>query len=146
MAELYPALEQRLAVVLRNPDDARDVAQEAYLRAYQAWSRFDGADPRAWLYTIGLRLAFNELRRRRSWLRVLHRIRDRPEWAADPDPDLWRAIGRLDPRQRAALVLHVVDGYTQAEIGAMLGAPNGTVASWIARAKAHLRDDLQDDR
>jgi RNA polymerase sigma-70 factor (ECF subfamily) len=144
MAELYPALEQRLAVVLRDPEEARDVAQEAFLRAYQAWSRFDGADPRAWLYTIGLRLAFNELRRRRGWLRTLERARPLAEWSPAIEPDLWKAIGELDPRQRAALVLHVVDGYTQTEIGAMLDAPNGTVASWIARAKATLRGALEE--
>ena len=82
MAELYPALEQRLAVVLRDPEEARDAAQEAFLRAYQAWSRFDGADPRAWLYTIGLRLAFNELRRRRA----LQRARPPAEWSPSIDP------------------------------------------------------------
>lgn len=144
MAEFYPALEQRLAVVLRDPEEARDVAQQAYLRAFRAWQRFDGADPRAWLYTIGLRLAFNELRRRRGWLRVLQRARSPAAWSPPFDPDLWGAIGQLDPRQRAALVLHVVDGYTQAEIGQMLGAPNGTVASWIARAKGKVRAALED--
>ncbi len=145
MAELYPALEQRLAVVLRDPEEARDVAQDAFLRAYQAWSRFDGADARAWLYTIGLRLAFNELRRRSGWRRALQRAARPPaEWSPSIEPDLWQAIGELDPRQRAALVLHVVDGYTQTEIGAMLGAPNGTVASWIARAKATLRGALEE--
>lgn len=144
MAEFYPALEQRLAVVLRDPEEARDVAQEAYLRAFRAWPRFDGADPRAWLYTIGLRLAFNELRRRRGWLRALQRAHPPADWSPPIEPDLWRAIGQLDARQRAALVLHVVDGYTQAEIGHMLGAPNGTVASWIARAKGTLRVALED--
>ncbi len=144
MADLYPALEQRLAAVLRDPEEARDVAQEAYLRAFRGWSTFDGADARAWLYTIGLRLAFNELRRRRG----LRRFLERPpaaEWTPAVEPDLWQAVGRLNPHQRAALILHVVDGYTQAEIGQMLGAPNGTVASWISRAKSQLRVALGEE-
>jgi RNA polymerase sigma-70 factor (ECF subfamily) len=144
MAEHYPALEQRLAVVLRDPEEARDIAQEAYLRAFRAWPKFDGVDPRAWLYTIGLRLAFNELRRRRGWLRALQRARPPAQWTPPTEPDLWHAIGQLEPRQRAALVLHVVDGYTQAEIGHMLAAPSGTVASWIARAKGKVRATLED--
>ena len=143
MAELYPALEQRLAAVLRDPEEARDMAQEAYLRAYRGWSTFDGTDARAWLYTIGLRLAFNELRRRKRWRAFLQRSWPM-EWTPSVDPDLWQALARLEPRHRAALVLHVVDGYTQAELGRMLDVPSGTVASWISRAKAQLRTELEE--
>ncbi len=143
MAELYPALEQRLAAVLRDPEEARDVAQEAYLRAYRGWTTFDGTDARGWLYTIGLRLAFNELRRRKRWRAFLQR--SRPDaWTPSVEPDLWQALGKLEPRHRAALVLHVVDGYTQAELGQMLDVPSGTVASWISRAKAQLRTELEE--
>jgi DNA-directed RNA polymerase specialized sigma24 family protein len=42
------------------------------------------------------------------------------------------------------LILRVVDGYSQAEIGRMLEAPAGTVASWISRAKAQLREALEE--
>jgi RNA polymerase sigma-70 factor (ECF subfamily) len=142
VAPHYPGLLQRLTVVLRDPRDAEDVAQEAYLRAFRAWDRFHGSDARAWLYTIGMRLAFNELRRRRVRLFAL-RQQDNA-WEPPLEPDLWEAIGRLDSRQRAALVLHVVDGYTQAEVADMLGTVSGTVASWISRAKAHLRQELQE--
>ena len=56
--------------------------------------------------------------------------------------DLWRGLADLKPQQRAALLLNVVDGYTQAEVGRMLEAPAGTVASWIDEAKAHCRATL----
>ena len=141
VAPHYPALIQRLTLVLRDPREAEDVAQEAYLRAFRAWTRFDGTDARGWLYTIGLRLAFNELRRRRRW--IFGRPMPSPAFEPAGDPDLWAAIGGLEPRHRAALVLHVVDGYTQAEIGTMLGAAAGTVASWINRSKARLREELE---
>jgi RNA polymerase sigma-70 factor (ECF subfamily) len=59
--------------------------------------------------------------------------------------DLWRALGELKPQQRAALLLNVVDGYTQAEVGRMLDAPEGTVAGWIADAKRRLRGLLGED-
>jgi RNA polymerase sigma-70 factor, ECF subfamily len=140
----YSGLVRRLTAVVRDPDAAQDLAQETYLRAYRAWDRFDGTDARAWLHTIGLRLAFNERDRRRRW-------RDRtggdamlPSWVAPPDRDLHEALGAIRREYRAALLLNTVDGYTQAEIAAMLEVPPGTVASWLSRAKAQLREALTD--
>ena len=59
--------------------------------------------------------------------------------------DLWQALGDLRPQVRAAILLNVVDGYTQTEIARMLDAPAGTVASWIASGKARLREALSDE-
>jgi RNA polymerase sigma-70 factor (ECF subfamily) len=140
----YANLVRRLVLVLGNEPDAEDIAQDAYLKAFQAWERFDGRDVRAWLYTIGLRLAFNQLRGRKRWLAAIGRIESRP-WADPSDPDLWAAIRRLDIRTRSALLLSVIDGYTHAEIATMLEAPEGTVASWLSRGRAALRDELSKD-
>jgi RNA polymerase sigma-70 factor (ECF subfamily) len=141
----YAPLIRRLVLVLGDPDDAEDIAQDAYLAAFRAWDRFDGTDVRAWLYTIGLRLAFNHRRRRKRWLAAIGRLEPRP-WSDPADPDLWTALATLDPRTRSALLLNVVDGYTQAEIAVMLGVPEGTVASWISRGRAILRRELGDVR
>jgi RNA polymerase sigma-70 factor (ECF subfamily) len=141
----YPGLVQRLALVLHDAEEAKDVAQDAYLRAFQAWDRFDGTDARAWLHTIGLRLAFNRLRRRRLWDRWRHGQRSDPAWIMPERVDLWRALGELKPQQRAALLLNVVDGYTQAEIGQMLDTPVGTVATWVADAKRRMRTVLDEE-
>ncbi len=141
----YGSLIRRLVLVLGDENDAQDVAQEAYLRAFRSWHRFDGADVRAWLYTIALRLAFNHLRGRRRWLSLLQSIECRP-WTDPSDPDLWAAMRGLDVRTRSALLLSVVDGYTHAEIGRMLSVPQGTVASWISRGRASLRRTLESDR
>ena len=138
----YPGLVQRLTLVLHDAEEAKDVAQEAYLKAFQAWGRFDGTDARAWLHTIALRLAFNRLRRRRLWDRWLRGQRPDAPWVIPERIDLWRALGELKPQQRAALLLNVVDGYTQAEVGRMLDAPEGTVASWVSEAKHRLRGIL----
>ena len=59
------------------------------------------------------------------------------------DPDLWRALADLDRRTRAALVLTVLDGFTQDEAAEMLSVPRGTVASWLSRGKARLRTVLE---
>src|SRR6476469_9069850 len=141
----YANLVRRLVLVLGDERDAEDVAQEAYLKAFRSWDRFDGVDVRAWLYTIALRLAFNHLRGRRRWLAAVRRVEPRP-WAGPSDPDLWAALDTLDGRTRSALLLNVVDGYTQAEIGRMLAVPEGTVASWISRGRATLREALDPAR
>ncbi len=141
----YANLVRRLVLVLGDERDAEDVAQDAYLKAFRSWDRFDGHDVRAWLYTIALRLAFNHLRGRRRWLAAIGRVEPRP-WGGSSDPDLWAALGALDARTRSALLLNVVDGYTQAEIAGMLAVPEGTVASWISRGRATLRRVLDPDR
>jgi RNA polymerase sigma-70 factor, ECF subfamily len=141
----YAPLIRRLVLVLGDPHDAEDVAQDAYLSAFRSWDRFDGTDVRAWLYTIGLRLAFNHRRGRRRWLAAIGRIEPRP-WTDPSDPDLWAALATLDQSTRSVLLLNVLDGYTQAEIALMLSVPEGTVASWISRGRSALRRELDPDR
>jgi RNA polymerase sigma-70 factor, ECF subfamily len=144
VAEHYPGLVRRLAAVLGDREEAQDVAQEAYLRAYRAWDRFDGTDARAWLHTIGLRLAFNERQRRIRWGRLIGRRETEPAWVHPDDLALHEALRGLRAEHRAALLLNVVDGYTQAEVAVMLEVAPGTVASWLARSKAQLRKALTD--
>ena len=144
VAPHYSGLVRRLTVVVGDPEAGRDLAQDAYLRAYRAWDRFDGADVRAWLHTIGLRLAFNERDRRRRFVELFGRREESQPWIGPADPALGEALGGLRAEHRAVLLLNVVDGYTQDEIARQLGVPPGTVASWISRAKTHMREALTD--
>lgn len=141
----YPRLVRRLTLVVRDPEEARDLAQSTLERAFAARASLDGRDIGPWLNTIGLRLALNEVRRRRRrpWLSLRQDVT-----GADgmPDPDLWAALGELRREEAVALVLNALDGYTQAEIAEHLGVPEGTVASWISRAKARLRARLEVSR
>ncbi len=137
----YPSLVRRLALVLHDAAEAEDVAQSAFTRALEQRHRFKGGDARAWLYTIGLRMAFNELRRRRR-SRPLDQVQE-PSWAMEAEPDLWLALDRLEPQHRAALLLSTLDGYTHQEIAHVLGVRPGTVSSWLSRAKARLRLTLE---
>jgi RNA polymerase sigma-70 factor (ECF subfamily) len=137
---LYPALVRRLTLVLHDHSSAEDVAQSALLRGYQAWSPGTINDPRAWIFTIAMRLALNETRRRRRW--SLRTGQSDGTVEISVDPDLWAALGTLDDHERVSLVLNVLDGYSQAEIASRLGVPAGTVASWLSRGKAKLRANL----
>jgi RNA polymerase sigma-70 factor, ECF subfamily len=144
LIDAYPALVRRLALVLGDADEAEDAAQAAFARALEHRTKFRGGDARAWFYTIGLRLAFNERRRRRSTVRTGDWGAE-PAWAMTSDPDLWLALLELDPRHRAALLLTSLDGYTHDEVGRMLGVRTGTVSSWLSRTKEHLRAVLGDE-
>ena len=137
LVAVYPALVRRLTLVLRDHEEAQDVAQAAFERALKARGSFGGGDVRAWLYTIGLRLAFNELRRRRHAAPAARG--SEPAWAMTTEPDLWRALDKLEPEHRAAILLSTLEGYTHDEIGRILGVPAGTVSSWLSRTKDRLR-------
>jgi RNA polymerase sigma-70 factor (ECF subfamily) len=134
-------LVRRLALIVGDAEEARDLAQETFVRAAERWPLPDPTEPARWLSTVGVRLAIDERRRRRRWGFLGLRETD-AQWAIRVDPDLWRALSRLDRRTRAAIVLTTLDGYSQDEVGAMLGVPRGTVASWISRGRERLRAEL----
>lgn len=135
-------LVRRLALVSGDATEAEDLAQQTLLRATEHWPLPDRSDVRAWLAVVGVRLAIDERRRRKRWGFLPIRETDQ-EWAMATDPDLWRAMADLDRRTRAAIVLTVLDGYTQEEVAEMLSVPRGTVASWVSRGKARLRTVLE---
>jgi RNA polymerase sigma-70 factor (ECF subfamily) len=139
-ASVYPAMVRRLTLMLHDHAAAEDVAQAALLKGYEAWSSEAIADPRAWIFTIAVRLALNETRQRRRWWGRDSRVDGTVEM--NSDPDLWIALGELSRHERICLVLNALDGYSQAEIAKRLGVPAGTVASWLYRGKAKLRERL----
>lgn len=140
----YEALVRRLTLILRDHEEAKDIAQDTYLRAFRAWDSFDGVDGRAWLFTIGVRLALNSLRRRRIAWRHFDRLASADSWQPTERVELWDALAALPAKHRAAILLNLVDGYTQVEVAKMLGVPAGTVASWISSGKTVLREALGD--
>jgi RNA polymerase sigma factor (sigma-70 family) len=133
-----PWLRRRITLIVGDPETASDIAQEAFVRAAARWPIGSRDDVAAWLATVGIRLAIDELRRRRRWGFLQLREAD-ATWAIRTDPDLWKGIEQLDPRTRAALILTTLDGYSQDEVARILGVPRGTVASWLFRARARLR-------
>lgn len=133
----------RIALVVGDREEARDLAQQTFVRAAERWPIGGDEDVARWLSVVGVRLAISERRRRRRW-GFLPIERADATWALDTDPDLWRALATLDRRTRAALVLTVVEGYSQDEVAEALGVPRGTLASWLSRARTRLRAALEE--
>lgn len=139
------------AIVLTH-EDAEDAVQDAFLHAYRAMARFDAAYPfAAWLARIAANAALDLVRRRR-----VRATEELPPTIALPFSDpaerselgarLNAALAGLPARQRAVLVLHDVEGYRHAEIGGMLGMPEGTARSDLHHARATMRRALDDLR
>ena len=126
-------------------EHARDLLQDTFLRAYQSLDRLD--DPsllRSWLYRIAHNLACSALRRRRliNWLPLLHLERDTspaPDRSAIEAARVEEALHRIPLNQRAPLLLHLVAGFSYAEIGALLHVSEGTVRMRISRGRAAFR-------
>jgi RNA polymerase sigma factor (sigma-70 family) len=138
-----PWLVQRLALIVGDAEEARDLAQQTFVRAAERWPLPAGQPIAPWLAVVGVRLALNERRRRRLWGFLAVRESD-ATWALQTNPDLWRGLMGLEPRVRAALVLTVLDGYSQEEVAEALGVARGTVASWLSRARDRLRPILEE--
>lgn len=131
-------------------EDARDVTQEAYLRAYRALGKFRGdASFTTWLYRITANRAATHLKRRRRH-RHDHlnedttRLEPVPAFADQVDTrfELERALRALPPKLRAAVVLHDVYGLTHAEISAELSISESAAKVRVHRARRRLRSDL----
>jgi RNA polymerase sigma-70 factor (ECF subfamily) len=130
----------RLCAQLVSRDQADDVTQEVYLRAYRALPAFRGdSSARTWLLSIARRTcadAVRDLRRRR---RLAGRF-ERPD--VEPDParmvSVEALLAGLDPERRLAFVLTQVLGLSYAEAAEVCGCPVGTIRSRVARARADL--------
>jgi len=135
--------------VVRHREDAEDVAQEAFIRAYRHFGRLrDRERFRSWIVRTVWRLALD---RRRSDLRRERRDQavhiDRPAGhVQDRAAALWEAIDRLPPKLRMPLVLSGIEGHDLAEVAALLGIPQGTVKSRLFRARQLLKEALCDTR
>lgn len=155
---VLPELPVLLRVALRftgQGADAEDLVQDTLLRAWRSLDGFDGRHPRAWLLTVLRHAEINRHRRRR------------PELLDDPDAPAERHLSAAGPSaeqvvldrafgavveaalldlpdvMRQAVLLGDVDGLSYAEIAAILGVPEGTVASRLHRARNRIRRRLQ---
>jgi RNA polymerase sigma-70 factor (ECF subfamily) len=144
-------LLRQLTVMTGDGEQAADVLQEAYARAWQRWRRVSNlADPAAWVRTVAWRVAISQHRRSLVAADRLRRLLV-PEAAVDRTPDrdealdLRAALRLLSPEHRRALVLYEMCGLSVPQVAAETGVAEGTVKSRLARARTALAVALGPD-
>ena len=140
--------------VLRNRQDAEDVAQEAFLRAHSRFTQLrDRTRFRAWLVRTSWRLAMDFLRgsRRRAAREQIHRLAAMPAGEHDASTsartaELWAAIDRLPEKLRLTIVLASIEGHDIREVARLMAIPEGTVKSRLFLARQRLKEYLDAGR
>lgn len=161
-AEAYDSLVQKYlprvvsiaAGIVRNAHDAEDLAQEAFVKAYQHIGRFRAGEPFGpWIYRIVTNLSLDVRK---------HRVKFRHEELGDSEPAARRddaelpamaneiarridvALETLPEMQRVVARLHLVEQFEHQEIAAMMGLSDGTVRSHLSHARKKLQEKLAD--
>lgn len=153
IADIYRPTLMSLAVrMLRNVDDAKDAVQDTFLKAFRAIKDFDPERPiKPWLCRICANCCVDIVRlRRREGLQIEtndNYLQD-PEVAEDTATDTVRqqavvnAIERLPEKYRKIIFMRHFRHMDVVEIAHALGKPEGTVKSWLFRARSLLKKDL----
>ncbi|MFI1578102.1 SigE family RNA polymerase sigma factor [Embleya sp. NPDC020630] len=151
-AARLPALLRYAALLCGDRELARDLVQEALIKALVRWKRIGALDrPDAYVRTI-VTNEFLSFRRRKAirMVALTHDALDGPAAPSVPDPaadvgsgeELWRRLSELPRRQRAVLVLRYYEGLTDDEIAETLRCRPGTVRGYASRALATLRVEM----
>ena len=129
-----PRIWRGVYAYCRDPDLATDALAEAFAELLR---RGDGVrDPVAWAWRTAFRVAAGALKERG---RLTNEMPDRAAETAEPTVDLVRALARLSPKQRGALVLHYYGGYPVRDIARILGSTTAAVKVHLSAGRKRLR-------
>lgn len=156
LVRVHQSMALRVAhIVCGDADEAHDVAQEAFVKAFHALDRFDTDRPfKPWILTIVRNVARNKRRSagRRAHLQTrLARLELRDQSELSPEAQLiaatehravLKSVDRLPERQRSVISMRYLAGLSEQETAETLGIPIGTVKSRTARALTALASDL----
>jgi RNA polymerase sigma-70 factor (ECF subfamily) len=139
-------------------EDAEDVVQEAFLRAFSAFDNLRNDDGKAWLLAIVRNTSLTLIRRNRTAPTIVgqeQHVEDPSEPSPNPEEmllisrhreDVRRALEQLPAEFREAIVLRELEGLAYKEIAATAGVPVGTVMSRLSRGREWLRRILSNPR
>jgi RNA polymerase sigma factor (sigma-70 family) len=138
----YPALVRTLLLITHDREQARDIAQDAFVQLYARWRRISHYDrPEAWVRRIGIRMAVRAAARERARPRLEREL----DFATLPKPvdlDVLRAIGRLPGSQRAAVALFYLEDRPVTEVAEVLACSETTAKVHLHRARKRLAELL----
>lgn len=141
----HPLVLTALAVAGGDVELAREATDEAFVRAFERWSKVQMMEsPGGWLY----RVALNELRRRtrRQTLERELLRREQPKAVDTPppiaDPSVWNAVRNLPRRQRSAVALRYVLDLTEREVATTMGISRGAASASLTSARRALQEAL----
>ena len=141
--------------MIRDPELAADLTQDAFIKAYRAYDSLEKPEnARAWLYQIAHRVALDHIRRQKivrflPWTGELRGAVPSAEhlvMEAHLSGDLQRALARIPERQRAALLLAELHDLTGLELAAALGVSHVAARALLTRARESLRQALASER
>jgi RNA polymerase sigma-70 factor (ECF subfamily) len=144
--DLFSAEQQRLfgalCLITRNPSEAEDIGQEAFVRVLERWDRVASmTDPVGYLYRVAMNIFRSKYRRTRLAARRRFATNEPDPMSEVEDKDaVVRMLALLNSKQRAALVLTAMLDYSSDEAGEILGMPGSSVRVLTTRARAQLRD------
>lgn len=144
----HDRLVQALTIVAGDRETAADTVQEAFVRLLRNWGRVATyEDPAAWVRRVALNLILDHQRSARRQTRLLLRIEKQPSIPEEMhafDPELWKQVRALPPKQRTAVALRYVGDLTLCEVAAAMRVSDGTVDQHLRRAMTTLRNVLED--
>lgn len=155
---VFPSVLGTALRLTRSREEAEDLAQEAIVRAYEAYERFDGSNFKAWMLRILTNLYINKYRQRQRgpMLNSLDEgavaepvadesnIPDRVLFDESVGAEIEGALAKVPVDFRMAVVLSDIEGLSYQDIADATSVPIGTVRSRIARGRAMLRKQLEE--
>lgn len=144
------ALFRHCFAIVHEEEFAKDVAQDAFVKAYFQLSMYNGKFKfSTWLFKIATNLALDELRKKkRRKIVSLDAIGFEPvDRGAGPHAkvlysELHQAVAELPPNYRSVISLYYWQGRSYKEVSYAMGVPEGTIKSWLSRAKMELKERL----
>lgn len=154
LIECLPNLRAFAITLCGNTDLADDLVQETLLKGWKSLASFEeGTNLRAWLFTILRNTFLSHLRRQRGDLFVNDGDIDISRQGREPEQMAWmnnqdmlRALRKLDPAQREALILVAAEGFSYEEAARICECAVGTVKSRVNRARVRLAELLGIER
>lgn len=157
-ADRYAELVERYHVgliihcerIIKDRDDAEDIAQEAFVKAYLQLATYDATKSRfsTWLYKIATNLALDHLRKTKHNMTVedveVLAEATMPTYLEDEErAEMRRAVeGLVPPEYRRVIEAYYWDGKSYQEIAEAEGVPLNTTRTWIRRAKQQLKEKM----